>query len=329
MVLSASAPLSRRHGRRASAPSIIYARAEEEDEDNMLSASAPLSRRHARRPSAPPVIRRGNQQDSLDALLQHSRSSSRSSSAKPQRPALIDFCICAFPFHHAHFCVHFFLRSSLFSHRDRTRQSCIRARHSHVHVLVVSCACTDDGRPKHPEIIETARKEEERRQANLGPGAYNPTVPPKRRPSVPLWVAPSPAPSHHPSPMGMRRSGSVSRPISPMPVSADLPTPEIAERLTSAHTYTSALRYHLPPPPTARPVAPSVSSPRKRTLAASKVFDPAQTRRTVERLHGAKTSSYSAAKHDRAHQRESLRWGAERWGAGSVSSRMPVFPAPI
>ena len=82
-------------------------------------------------------------------------------------------------------------------------------------------------------------------------------------------------------------------------------------------------------PPTARPVAPSVSSPRKRTLAASKVFDPAQTRRTVERLHGAKTSSYSAAKHDRAHQRESLRWGAERWGAGSVSSRMPVFPAPI
>ena len=163
--------------------------------------------------------------------------------------------------------------------------------------------------------------EDARLRAERGPGSYNPIVQ-ARRPSGPLIPISNGRPLSFLDQPPPRRPESVASSLA-----ADAPTPEVALRLTSTHTYTSACKANLPLPPTARPSA--VSSPRKRPMADRPRVPAARAQRTVERLHGGCTSSYAAHRDDRSHQHNSLRWGNEGWGPGSALAKQVLFPAPV
>ena len=187
-----------------------------------------------------------------------------------------------------------------------------------------------DGRIKHSEGVLTARVEERRTQQRVGPGSYNPVILEKRTPT-PLITPPSSLnPSRCATPPHLRRHAP---PLEEHP-------PEFVRRLTSAHTQTYRInlrarlaeepRESLPTPwmPTSLSRSASVSSPRKRPSEGAKRMDAGQMRRTVERLHGEKTSASVAAQKvtDRSGE---LQWGAERWGVGGAAGRAVLFPPPV
>lgn len=217
-------------------------------------ASAPSTR------PASPIRIHSNQteEDSLDELLtQHnnSQSSSRSSSRSMSRCSM----------------------SSTWSQKP-----------SLVHFSVYT------GRLQHPEIFEAARRQEQQTISRLGPGAYDPALPAKRRTSAPIIT---PLPSNAP----LVCEGGASDTFKPAR-SSELPAPEFAERLNRAHTYTSALRLSsslgdsIPLQVSEKLAAESrptgVSSPRKRSYAPA-LMDAEATRQSAERLHAGKTQDFS------------------------------------
>ena len=263
------------------------------------SASAPTTRVTspvAMRPSSSAT----HDEDSLDLLMRHSHSSSRassrsSSSTQSRRPSLVNFSVCMWA-----------VSTSALS----ASMAALSARlyHSHPRCFSLSLLATDTGRLQHPELHEAARKEEKRVSDDRGPGAYNPTLPTRRCASALI----TPLPTNTPLPSDHFGSSSCSPALT-----ADLPTPEFAERLARAHTHTSALRKLMLEPDyivaASRPTG--CSSPRKRSYAPI-MLDADASRRSVERLHRGSTRSY-AAQHDRSEeQRRKQMWGCDNRDGG-------------
>lgn len=157
---------------------------------------------------------------------------------------------------------------------------------------------SDDGLVQHPEKIMAKRREEARLLAERGPGAYNPVMLAERRSSAPIITPVSVDPYAPP----LRQFPT------PPQLTCELPTPEFAERLARAQTYTSALRSGQPLAESSR--STSVSSPRKRSVDRSKKLDHAAAKAMFERMHGESTRSILAARNDRTEQQRSLQWGS-------------------